>query len=287
MDINLKEVSKEINELLEQKRKELRLSFVEEKHIYYMLDPKTSKIRSNYPSVSKVMKNFFEPFDADGISLRMAKGDKTQQKIILEQWRQAGDYSTNMGSRVHYELEVDLIGRNGNYKKVRQPIYSINEEQMLKSDNMIVAGKSYLDLMEERGAVLLDTEIVLGHPLLGYTGQPDKAWLMMNKTLTDFGLVITDWKSNQPKNFEINDYTKGMYPPFEKHPNNALGHYYLQIPLYARLLKEMLKGTKYENLNYFGGVIVLLKDDGTFVEYKVPQDINNGIMTMDLSKYIK
>lgn len=287
MDINLKEVSKEINELLEQRRKELRLSFVEEKHIYYMADNKTGKIRSNFPSVSKVMKKFFEPFDAEGISLRMAKGDRAQQKLILEQWREAGDYSTNMGSRVHYELEVDLIGRNGNYKKVRQPIYNINEEQSLKSDNMIVAGKKYLDLMEERGAVLLDTEIILGDPELEYTGQPDKGWLMFNKPKTDFGLVITDWKSNQPKNFEVNTFTKGMYPPFQIHPNNALGHYYIQIPLYARLLREMLKGTKYDGLNYFGGVIVLLKDDGTFVEYKVPNDINNGIMNMDLSKYVK
>jgi len=287
MNIDLKEVSKEINDLLEQRRKELRLSFVEAKHIYYMLDPKTNKIRSNYPSVSKVMKKFFEPFDAEGISLRMAKGDRAQQKLILEEWRQAGDYSTNMGSRVHYELEVDLIARNGDYKKVRQPIYTINEEQTIKSDKMIIAGKEYLDLMEERGAVLIDTEIVLGDPKLGYTGQPDKGWLMFNKLKTDFGLVISDWKSNQPKNFEINTFTKGMYPPFQQHPNNALGHYYLQIPLYARLLKEMLKGSKYANLNFLGGVIVLLKEDETFVEYKVPNDVNNALMTMDLSNYVK
>lgn len=287
MNIDLKEVSKEINELLEQRRKELRLSFVESKHIYYMLDSKTGKIRSNYPSVSKVLKNFFEPFDAPGISLKMAKGDREQQKLILEEWRQAGDYSTNMGSRVHYELEVDLIKRYGDYKKVREPIYTINEEQTLKSDKMIIAGKEYLNLMEERGAVLIDTEIILGEPELGYTGQPDKGWLMFNKAKTDIGLVITDWKSNQPKNFERNFFTKGMYPPFEKHPNNALGHYYLQIPLYARLLKEMLKGSKYANLNFFGGVIVLLKDDGTFVEYKVPNDVNNALMTMDLTKYVK
>lgn len=286
MNVDLKQISKEINELLEKRRKELRLSFVEEKHIYYMMD-ETGKIRSNYPSVSKVMKKFFEPFDANGISLRMAKGDKAQQKLILEQWRQAGDYSTNMGSRVHYELELELIARNGNYKKVRQPIYSINEEQSSKSNNMIIAGKKYLDLMEERGAVLLDTEIVLGDTKLGYTGQPDKSWLMFNKDKTNFGLVITDWKSNQPKNFELNEYTKGMYPPFQAHPNNALGHYYLQIPLYARLLKQMLKGTIYENINYFGGVIVLLKEDQEYVEYKVPNDINNKIMRMDLTNYVK
>jgi hypothetical protein len=286
MSIDLKEVSGEIKHLLDEKRKKLRLSFVENKHIYYMLDPKTGKIRSNYPSVSKVMKKFFEPFNADMISLSMAKGDKEKQKLILQEWKEAGDYSTNMGSRVHYELEVDLIARNGNYKKVRQPVYSINEEQIEKSDNMIMAGKNYLNLMEERGAVLLDTEIILGDPTLGYVGQPDKGWIMLNKEKTDFGLVITDWKSNQPKNFEISSYTKGMYPPFEKHPNNALGHYYLQIPLYARLLREMLQETQYDKLNYFGGVIVLLKGDGTYEEYRVPNDINSAIMKMDLTKYL-
>ena len=286
MSINLKEVSEEIKSLIEVRKENLRLSFVEKKHIYYMMD-ESGKIRSNYPSVSKVIKKFFEPFDADGISLRMAKGDAQQQKVILAEWRAAGDYSTNLGSRVHYELEKELIGRNGDYKKVRKPIFTINEEQERKSDNMIVAGKNYLNLMEERGAVLLDTEMVLGDPVLGYTGQPDKTWLMLNRAQTDFGLVVTDWKSNQPKNFEINEYTKGMYPPFQNFPNNALGHYYLQIPLYGRLLKKMLEGTKYENISFLGGVIVLLKENGEYTEYKVPQEIVTTIMSMDLTKYVK
>jgi hypothetical protein len=49
----------------------------------------------------------------------------------------------------------------------------------------------------------------------------------------------------------------------------------------------MLKGTKYENLKLLGCVIVLLKEDGTFVEYKVPPQINNTILQMDLTKYTK
>jgi len=140
--------------------------------------------------------------------------------------------------------------------------------------------------MEERGAILLDTEIVLGDPLEQYTGQPDKGWLMMNKEKTDFGFVITDWKSNQPKNFEVHHYTGKLYPPFNNYHDNALGHYYLQIPLYARLMKKMLEGTQFEDKKFLGGVIVLLKEDGTFVEYKVPQPIINNIFTIDLSKYI-
>jgi hypothetical protein len=48
----------------------------------------------------------------------------------------------------------------------------------------------------------------------------------------------------------------------------------------------MLEGTKYQDIKLLGNVVVLLKDDATFVEYKVPPQINNAILTMDLSKYI-
>jgi hypothetical protein len=48
----------------------------------------------------------------------------------------------------------------------------------------------------------------------------------------------------------------------------------------------MLEGTKYSDTKLLGNVVVLLKDDSTFVEYKVPHQINNAIQTMDLSKYI-
>jgi hypothetical protein len=283
--MNLKEVAKEINELLENRRKELDISFVEEEHIYYMRDTE-GVLRKTFPSVSKVIKKFFKPFDAEGTALRMCKGDPEAAAELQEQWKQTGTYATNMGSRVHFKLEIEAIARNGNYKDVRQPIFECDETQTDRSDKMIKAGSEFLTLMEQRGAVLLDTEIILGDNELGYTGQPDKCWLMMNKDGTDFGLVITDWKTNQPKNFEIQHYTGKMYAPFQQYHDTALGHYYLQLPLYARLLLKMLKGTEYENLKLLGCVIVLLKDDETFQEYKVPSDVINKVMDLDLSKYI-
>lgn len=284
--MNLNDISLEIKELLEKRRQELELTFIEEEHIYYMRDL-DGKVKKNFPSVSKIIKKFHKPFDAEGMALKMSNGDPEGARQLQEQWKQAGDLSTNMGSRVHFELESDLIGRFDNYKEVRQPIFTINEEQQRKSDNMIKAGKEFLDLMLERGAVLLDTEIVLGDPEEQYTGQPDKVWLMMNKEKTNFGFVTTDWKTNQPKNFEVHHYTGRLYPPFNQYHDNALGHYFLQLPLYGRLLLKMLKGTKFENTKLLGNVVVLLKDDGTFVEYKVPPQINNAILTMDLTKYIK
>jgi hypothetical protein len=152
---------------------------------------------------------------------------------------------------------------------------------------MVSAGKQFLDLMHERGAVLIDTEAVLGDPELGYVGAPDKVWLMENKTKTGFGIVDTDWKTNQPKNFEVQYYTGKMFAPFEEYEDTALRHYCVQLPLYGRLLLKMLKGSIYEDIKMLGGVIVLLKENGTFVEYKVPPDMVHKVLTMDITKYTK
>jgi hypothetical protein len=283
--IDLNEVAKEIRGLLDKRREELELTFVEDTHTYYMKD-ETGVIRSDYPSVSKVMKYFYEEFDTEGISFKKAKGDPEVQQQLLDEWKAAGDYSTNMGSRVHYMLEKKTIEMFGDYKEVRQPIFECDFTQILKGDSMISAGTEYLNLMVERGAVLLDTEIVLGDPELKYTGQPDKVWLIMNKEQTEFGLVITDWKSNKPKNFEESHFTKKMYYPFDKLPNNALGHYFTQLPFYGKLLIKMLQGTKYENIKLYGCIIVLVKEIGEYEEFRVPKSVQETILEMDMSKYL-
>jgi hypothetical protein len=284
--MNLTETIAEIREVLDVRRQELELTFIEEDHIYFMRD-ENGQLRNNFPSVSKVIKNFYIPFDAEGKALQISGGDVKKQQTLLEQWKQAGDYSTNMGSRVHYVLETETIARYGSYKDVREPIFDCDHSQIVKSDKMIEAGNKFLDLMAERNAMLLDTEMVLGDPELGYTGQPDKMWLMLNKTQDSIGIVITDWKTNQPKNFKIQPYTGRMLPPFNNYHDTALGHYFIQLPLYGKLLLKMLQGTKYENLKLLGCVVVLLKDDGTFEEYKVPYEVTQTILKMDIKKYMK
>ena len=284
--MDLHKIAEEIRNTLEEKRKELELTFIEEDHIYYMKDI-NGKIRSNFPSVSKVLKKFYVPFDADTKALQMSNGDEYEADILLEKWKKAGDYSTNLGSRVHYELEFDLIGRYNNYKEIRQPIFECDETQIDKSDRMISGGKEFINLMISRGAVLLDTEIVLGDPELEYTGQPDKVWLMMNKTKDDFGIVVTDWKTNQPKNFLVQPYTGWMSSPFDGYRDTALTHYFIQLPLYAKLLIKMLQNTKFKDVKLLGCVVTHLKEDGTFDEYKVPSEISQGVMQMDIKQYLK
>ena len=283
--MNLKKVSVEIREILDKRRKDIGLTFIEEEHKYFMKG-ENGEIRSDFPSVSKLLKKFYEEFPAEEISLKKAKGDVVEQQRLLAEWKAAGDYSTNMGSRVHYFLEKKILDMFGHEKEVREPMFECDFTQILKGDSMINAGNNYLKLMRERGAELLDTEIVLGDPELGYTGQPDKVWLIESKDKKSIGIIITDWKTNKPKNFEETQFTKRMKAPFQKHPDNALGHYFLQLPFYGKLLKEMLKGSKYEDIKIFGCIIVLLKENSDFEEFRVPKDVMDVVFSMNMKQYL-
>ena len=283
--MELKEIALELREILENKRQELELTFIEDTHTYFMKDV-DGVVKNNFPSVSKVLKKFYPEFPTDEAAERKSKGNPVIKQSLIEEWAAAGDYSTNMGSRVHFFLEKKLIESSGDYKEVRQPIFDCDITQILKGDSMITAGSKFLKLMEERDVVLLDTEIVLGHPELGYTGQPDKVWLVINNKKDGFGLLITDWKTNKPKNFESNNFTKSMFKPFQNLPNTALGHYYVQLPLYGKLILKMLEGTKYENMKLYGCIVVLLREDSDFEEFRVPQDVIDTVMTMNVKDYL-
>lgn len=274
----LLEIAQEIRDLIEIKQKELDLSFVEDDHIYYIRD-KNGNMRTDFPSVSTVIKQFYTDFPELDKSFEMCEGDIVAQDQLLKEWRSTADYANNKGSRVHYLLETDLLKQYGSYKDVRKPHFECDEDQIRDGNAMIDGGHNFIRQMHRRGAVLLDTEMVLGSADLEYTGQPDKMWLMFDKE-DNLGIVISDWKTNKPKNFQIQSYTVEMLPPFEDYMDTALSHYMIQLPLYIRLFLDMLKGTKYENIKVLGGIIVHLLDTGRFDEYRIPKAFINRVLTM-------
>jgi hypothetical protein len=283
---DLREIANEIRGVISNYQKENCLSFVEDTHTYFIKGA-DGNITSDMLSVSSVLKVFYHYFDSSTTrSFQMLEGDPEKEKMLLTEWAEKGSYSTNLGSKVHFVLEQELINQYGGYKEVRKPIFECDEEQNKTADAMIKAGLDFIDLMHERGAVLLDTEIIMGSIGLGYFGQPDKTWLMRNKH-GEIGIVVSDWKSNQPKNFEVQSWTKLMMPPFQHLYDTALSHYYVQIPLYAKLLIKMLEGTKFENIKFFGGVVVLVRKEGEFEEYRIPQDVVNTVMNMNVKEVLR
>ena len=282
--MDLKKIAQEIRDILSERQKELQLTFEEESHTYTMLDEK-GELRSDFPSVSKVMKLFYEEFPTEQAAFNKAGWDVDKAKRLMEEWAEAGRKSTNLGSRCHFFLEEHTLKEFGIDKEVRQPIFECDAEQIIKSDTMIVTGKRYIDLLKERGCMLIDTEMVLGHPELGYTGQPDKVWLVVG-TNGKVGIIITDWKTNKKKNFTTTKYTKSMKKPFRDLPDNALGHYQTQLPFYGKLLLKMLEGTKYENIRLYGCIVVLLREDSEYEEYRVPQDVIDTVLNMNMKDYL-
>lgn len=275
---DLNKIAKEIRDVISDRQKELELSFVEDTHTYYMKDL-NGVVRSNYPSVSTVIKQFYTEFPELNKSWQMCNGDLIEQDELLKQWRATADYANNKGSRVHYLLETDLLAMYGSYKDVRKPIFECDEQQTADGNAMIDAGHDFIRTMHRRGWVLLDTEMVLGSPELGYTGQPDKVWIRLIDGV--LGFLISDWKTNKPKNFEVHAYTEPMLEPFEDYMDTALSHYMIQLPLYGRLILDMLKGTKFKDIKFFGCTIVHLTSGGDYKEYDVENKFINRVLTMD------
>ena len=78
-----------------------------------------------------------------------------------------------------------------------------------------------------------------------------------------------------------------MLSPFQNYDDIALGHYYVQLPLYGKLLLKMLNGTKYENLKLYGCIITHLRDDTQFEEFRVPKQIIDTVLDMNVKQYFE
>lgn len=191
--MDLYEIANDIRNILDERRKELNLYFIEDNHKYFMNNVEGVN-KSNWLSVSSVLKKFYRPFPTEEASLRKAKGDVEVQKKLKKEWIRMGSYANNLGSRVHYFLEKSIVERFNLDKEVREPEFDCDFEQTITSDHMIRNGQDFYEKMIRNGAVLIDTEVVMGDPDLGYTGQADKIWIVCNKEKTELGIVITDWK---------------------------------------------------------------------------------------------
>lgn len=279
--MHLYDIALEMRDILDERRDKIELEFFETDHIYYMLDVNGEK-RNDFLSVSGIIKKYAPEFDRDYWLDYKSMGDSIKRQQLSDKWDYERDYSAWKGSRVHFELEKELVRRYSSYKEVREPEFEIVGNILEESNVMIGGGINYLDLMEQRGAVLLDTEVVMGDPEEGYVGQADKVWLMNNKTNTGYGFVITDWKSNKPEKME-NTYDNGyMYGPFSMIKDSTKSHYEVQLPLYGRLLLKMFKGTKYEKVPVLGCIFVHLLPDGSFKEYRISSELMKYIFNVDL-----
>jgi hypothetical protein len=113
--MNIEETVLEIRNILSKRQKEFKLTFEEDTHKYTMLNL-DGKLHSKCPSVSKVMKLFYDEFPSEKKAFEMSGGDPDETERLLAEW--AGKCLVNKvnkhgESRVHY-----LLGRAHSLERV-------------------------------------------------------------------------------------------------------------------------------------------------------------------------
>lgn len=267
MKINeLLNIAQDIRECIEESRVIRKLKFVEKYHKYSIYDPVNERMTSNLPSVSTLIKKYSEPFDNIGKSVEMMGGNVLLAEELREKWDKKGTDSSSMGSYVHYKLEQYVWNLFDINRDIRKPYYNLGHDELLEAQGMLKNGINLIHTIINNGFVPLDTECIMGSIELGYFGQFDNMWIGVNKDR--ISLLMTDYKTNLTKNFQVMPWNEPMKEPFGKLMDTKLSEYYIQQTLYAQLFKDMMKNTIYKDIPISGFRILHLRDGGSSI--KIP-----------------
>lgn len=269
-------LSKEITESLNEVRSERKLSFEEKNHKYSIYSPIEEKIIKDLPSVSTLLKQWYEPFDSLSKSIEMMSGDVDLASDLRKQWQKKGEDANSIGSFTHYKLEKYVWDIFDIQKTTRKPFYNLKNEELYEAQKMVKTGVGLIHKIIDKGFVPLETESVMGSIDLGYFGQSDNLWLGHSKT--GLKIIITDYKTNKTKKFKKHRYNKPMKEPFGDLFDTDLSKYYIQQSLYRQLLKDMLKKTPYKDIPITSLYILHLRDKGRII--KVPQWVGEKVSTL-------
>lgn len=190
------------------------VDFREETHQYF------TKFGDELESTTRVIGKAKTPFDRDGISLRMARGNKAKQVEILAEWDMKKDSSIVRGNWIHNNLEDYLV--KGTYDPKLQKVveqlqptfkegYRFYPEALIYSIDHKMAGQSDLVIQRQRN----------------------------QDPVFDF----YDYKTNEAKGIEfdsisrkkspIQHYNRFMLDPLCHMEDCNFNHYALQLSIYA------------------------------------------------------
>lgn len=246
------------------------ITFQEEGHHYF--NPEGQE----YSSVSKKLNSIQEPFDRQGISLNMARGQarksgrsvQDEQVEILSSWDKNLNDSLDKGNWIHDGLEnfhklgtcdpkLDPVVKQ--LKPLYNSYFKVYTEVLLFDRENMVAGQTDLVVQRQKGM----------------TG------------LFDF----YDYKTNQKKGIQFDSigrkkdpwkhYNKFFLPPFEHLEDCNYNRYSLQLSMYA-LMAVRLYGIK------VGKLAMIFVDNNLRVRrFPVPYMMRDAEVLLSLKKELK
>lgn len=225
------------------------IDFVEETHTYYL----NGEV---LPSVSSLLKHFYEEFDSYNIGLRYAEKMGLRPEDVWKSWDGTSKIATDKGHRVHLFAE--------NYANWRY--FGIGECPEVSCKQTLAVIQFYNSLPDFIVPVAI--ELQMYNEKLGFSGTLDKLFLNL-KTNKLWNL---DWKSNNELFDEQKQPLKHIDSSFGLRQDNY-GKYCLQFSFYQILLEKA--GFEVENR-----VLTWLNED------KENNKLYRTYRTPDLSKEI-
>lgn len=198
------------------------LQFTAHNHKY------TSGDDTNWLSVTSLISNFKQPFDAEKIAAKVAKSKKSKwygltPEEIKEAWKSEANRATTLGTWYHNQREADICGlENMERYGTTVPIFKPIEKEGIKySPNQKIGNGVYPEHM-----VYLKSA--------GICGQSDLVEVIN-------GVVhITDYKTN--KEIKLEGFTnwegvsQKMAPPLNHLDDCNLNHYAIQLSMYMFII---------------------------------------------------
>jgi hypothetical protein len=196
------------------------IRFEEKEHRYFHVESGNELI-----STSKVLETVKTPFDREGISMMMAKGDPVKQAEILAEWDAKKDSSINRGNWIHDNLESYALRGNidDKLKGVAEKIKPILANSHRFFPEAVVYSLKY-----------------------GTAGQSD---LVIQRQRSDNSLFdFYDYKTNESKGIEFdsigrkkekpNHYNRFLLSPLSHFEDCNYTHYSMQLSIYAYMAQS-------------------------------------------------
>lgn len=194
-----------------------------------------------FSSVSSVIKNYTEPFDADKIAIFVAKKRGITKAEVLQEWEDKKNEACNRGTATH------TFGEN------------YNSDSVATNGLELAVSNFWKDIPPH--IVLVCNELQMFCKEIGVAGTAD---IILYNTRTK-KFIIADYKTNVDlfKNYK----GKKMLKPFGRLLDSPYNKYQIQLSLYQYLFEQT--GFKVERR-----IIIWLKPDGTYTKYNTKSYVN-------------
>lgn len=176
-------------------------------------------------SVTRLIEEYTQPFDAETIAQRVAlkRGVSTQE--VLDEWQQKNEWSCEKGSLGHEHVQL-------NWEDLYHPIWFDDEEKRIIINKIFIQGDNFYNDYKDK-LELIANEYVVGTMDFDVASAIDA--LFVNKATG--GLVLVDYKTNSDIH-KNEKYAKFMQAPLQHLKDTILNHYNLQLSIYKFLVEK-------------------------------------------------